>query len=131
MTLPQTMLQARKLQEYLMFLARKMLKLTIKTKVMLLIHKQFSNCLHPYKVCLAKKKIPFYKFIHVGIKGQSLHCNLFLFLFWGLLKHLTNESYLTWPHPTKATNILLMGKWGKPGFLSNPNLLLMSYKMQK
>ncbi len=81
MTLPQTMLQARKLQEYLMFLAKKMLKLAIDTKVMLLIHEQFSSCLHPYKVRLAKKKIPFYKLIHVGIKVQSLCCNFLFFFF--------------------------------------------------
>jgi hypothetical protein len=61
------MLQARKLQDYLMFLIRKMLRLFADTKVMLLIHKQFSSCLHPYKVHLTKTKFPFYKLIHVDI----------------------------------------------------------------
>jgi hypothetical protein len=47
------------------------------SNVTYLFHKQFSSCLHPYKVYLAITNFPFYKLIHVGIKGQSLNCNFF------------------------------------------------------
>ncbi len=38
-----------------MFSIRKMPRLDVDTKIMVFIHKQFSSCLHPYKVHLAKK----------------------------------------------------------------------------
>ncbi len=105
-----------------------MSRLVVDTKGLLLIHKQFSSCLHPYKVRLAKTNFSFYKLIHVGIEGASLCCNLF---FLGMLKHPPNGSCLTWPHPIRTTNILLVRRWGKSGFLNNPDLLPMSYKMWK
>ncbi len=94
MTLPETMLQARKLQEYLMSSTRKMLRLVVETKRMLLIHEQFSSCLHPYKVYLAKTKFSFYKLIHVGIKGPSLHCNFYFYF----LRYVEASSKWVLPH---------------------------------
>ncbi len=59
-------------------------------------YKEYSNCMHPCKICVTKLIFAMYMLIYVGIqlKANPLIAS-FSFLLGNMLKHLTSESYLT------------------------------------
>jgi hypothetical protein len=61
-----------------------------------LFYKEYSNCIHPCKICLTKPIFAMYMVIYVGIqlKANPLIAS-FSFLLGNMLNHPISESYLT------------------------------------